>query len=78
MTPEEQAQVLAFVASSKHGWTHQPVAKVVSAGFDTNPEAQCIEITVMVGHVLSDVMNDYKPESTRVFSMAGARVALGY
>ncbi len=78
MTPSEQAQVLNFVASSQHGWTHQPVAKVVNAGFETNPQAECIEITVMVGHSLSDVTGDYKPESTRVFSMAGARVALGY
>lgn len=78
MTEKEREAVLAFVASSKHGWTHQPTARVVNAGFDTNPEAQCVEITVMVGHLLSDETGDYKPETARVFSMAGARVALGY
>lgn len=75
---QEYAEILAFVAGSDHGWTHQPTARVVNAGFDTNPNAECIEITVMVGHTLSDVLNDYKSEVYRVFSMAGARLALGY
>lgn len=78
MKSEEHAAIVAFVEGSKHGWEYQPTARVVNAGFETNPEAECVEITVMVGHLFSEKASDYKPESTQVFSMAGARVALGY
>lgn len=78
MTPKEQLEVKGFVGQCDHGWTHQPTARVVNAGFPANPEAECIEITVMEGHSLSEATGDYKPVQIQVFSMAGARIALGY
>jgi len=78
MTPQEKTEVIAFVGQSNHGWTHQPTARVVNAGIATNPAAECIEITVMEGHSLSEATGDYKPVQSQVFSMAGARIALGY
>jgi len=78
MSPKEQDEILAFVRESDHGWKHQPTATVASAQFETNPEAKCIEITVMVGDALSDQTGRYRPETSKVFSMAGARMALGY
>ena len=78
MTPQEKLDILAFVSQSDHGWTHQPTACVVNAGFPTNPLAECIEITVMEGHALSEATGDYKPVQIQVFTMAGARIALGY
>lgn len=78
MNKRETEEILSFVAGRHHEWTHQPVARVVNAGFDTNPVAECIEITVLVGHALSDITGEYRPHVSKVFSMAGARIALGY
>ena len=78
MTQQETMGVLAFVGQSDHGWTHQPTARVVNAGIATNPPAECVEITLMEGNDLSDITGNYKPVVEHVYSMAGARLALGY
>lgn len=76
-TAQELKQIVDFVHSSGHGWSHQPTAKVVNAELPTNPSAECVEITVMEGHALSDITGRYQPVSKKVFCMAGARMFLG-
>jgi len=78
MTPVEFQKICSFVNGDRHGWEYQPTARIASAGFETNAGAECVEITVWVGHILSDRLADHRPETVKVFSMAGARVALGY
>ncbi len=75
MTPREAEAIIAFVNGPHDVWEDQPSARVVNAGFETNPSAECVEVTVVV-RVLGGRL--YGVESTKVFSMAGARVALGY